>query len=76
MNLIRRLELLEKNWDNSLELFADGNGLMLVNIETQEVLDTFNIPNDGGDPGTIEIKGKLYLDLPFTVFMAQQREVE
>ena len=64
--IIKILYRLEAEWprDANLELCADGNSLMLIDFTTMEVIRSFNIPNDGGDPGTRTGEdGREYLEI-------------
>lgn len=51
--LVSRLKLIEKEWPKGAMLFANGNFIYLCDKHPQDggkVIESFHIPNDGGDP--------------------------
>ena len=61
--IISRLKAIEKRWPDNLMLFSWSGSLILVDSDTQEILENFNIASDGGDPDSYEENGKIYLCL-------------
>lgn len=60
INTLRKLEAL---WDTDLMLFAYDGSLELVRRDNMEIIESFSICCDGGDPGIIDDGNKKYLDL-------------
>lgn len=62
--IIDRLSELDKMWEDDVMLFADCGTLLLIDRRTKEVLEVFpSISCDGGDPGSRNENGRVYLDL-------------
>jgi len=61
--IISQLKAIEKCWPNNLMLFSWSGSLILVDTDTQEIIEDFNIDSDGGDPDSYEENGKTYLCL-------------
>ena len=59
--MISTLHKLEKQWDDNYYLFG-SNYLFLIDRRTNEVIETFYISADGGDPAITEINGKEYIN--------------
>jgi hypothetical protein len=61
---INRLRKLAEYWPKTLRLWSAAGSLLVVYDETGEVVsdDFWNIPNDGGDPGTHQVGDSEYLD--------------
>ena len=61
--VVTRLRHLEKVWPHgNLMLFGWSGSLMLIDVETLEIIGTFAISADGGDPDEeIREDGKHYL---------------
>ena len=55
------LSAIERNIPDEYGLFAHHESLYLINIKTDEILYTIELPCDGGDPDTVEVNGKWYL---------------
>ena len=60
--VIQSLKAIERNMKPGYQLFAHADALYLVKLENDEILETFDISCDGGDPNVREREGREYLD--------------